>query len=141
MVWIFFLIRYGCVSFENELYVELNDNITGTARSSFIFRIILRKFRLFSTFSQNYTKNERWPGRSGYIIIQFNVKLIFERYTTIPDQKKNPDQKILFFHGEIQFSKCGIWTEFRPIRQVVILFREGLQVHHGTGHTTINQCF
>ena len=57
-----------------------------------------------------------------------NVKLIFERYTTIPDQKKNPDQKILFFHGEIQFSKCGIWTEFRPIRQVVILFREGLHI-------------
>ena len=46
---------------------------------------------------------------------------------------KNPDQKILFFHGEIQFSKCGIWTEFRPIRQVVILFREGLHVFYAIG--------
>ena len=56
------------------------------------------------------------------------VELIFERYTTIPCQEKNPDQKILFFHGEIQFSKCGIWTEFHVIRQVVTFFREGLHL-------------
>ena len=31
------------------------------------------------------------------------VELIFERYTTKPCQEKNPDQNIVFFHGEIQF--------------------------------------
>ena len=56
------------------------------------------------------------------------VELIFERYTTIPCQEKNPDQKILFFHGEIPFSKCGIWTEFHAICQVLMFFREGLHV-------------
>ena len=56
------------------------------------------------------------------------VELIFERYTTIRCQEKNPDQKTLVFHGEIQFSKCGIWIEFHAIRQVVILFREGLHL-------------
>ena len=29
-------------------------------------------------------------------------------YTTIPCQEKNPDQKILIFHGEIQFPKYEI---------------------------------
>ena len=56
------------------------------------------------------------------------VELIFERYTTIPCQEKNPDQKILFFHGEIQFSKCEIWAEYLEICQVVILFRRGLHM-------------
>ena len=56
------------------------------------------------------------------------VESIFERYATIPCQEKNPDQKILFFHGEIWFSKCGIWAEYLEICQVVTLFRRGLHI-------------
>ena len=41
---------------------------------------------------------------------------------------KNPDQKLLFFHGEIWFSKCKIWSKFLEIRQVLQSFRASLHV-------------
>ena len=41
---------------------------------------------------------------------------------------KNPDQKIIFFHGENRFSNYEIWVEFLEICQVSILFREGLHM-------------
>ena len=50
---------------------------------------------------QNYPKTERCPSQSVIFLDKLIVELIFERYTTIPCQEKNPDQKILFFHGEI----------------------------------------
>ena len=40
---------------------------------------------------------------------------IFGKYITIPCQKKKPDQKILFFHRDILFSKFEIekfWSIF-----------------------------
>ena len=56
---------------------------------------------IFSKILQNFTNIRKWLRRLEELSFPDIVELIFERYTTIPCQEKNPDQKILFFHGEI----------------------------------------
>ena len=63
-------------------------------------------------FSWKFSEIWTWlcqSGRSSFLDV---VELISERYITIPCQEKNPDQKILFFHGEIRFSKFEIEQNF-----------------------------
>ena len=58
---------------------------------------------IFSKILQNFTNIGKWLRRLQELSFPDIVELIFERYTTISCQEKNPDQKILFFHGEILF--------------------------------------
>ena len=49
-------------------------------------------------------------GPSGCLIGLVTLDVRNRENQTIPFTEKNPDQKILFFHGEIPFSKFGFGT-------------------------------
>ena len=98
-------------------------------------------FRFFLKKNTQFFENWKMTGPFWTFWDILILELVFERYTTIPFQEKNPDQKILFFHGEIWFSKCGIWAEYLEICQVVILFRRGLHIHQKSETFFIFRCF
>ena len=58
---------------------------------------------IFSKILQNFTNIEKWLRRLEQLSFPDIVKLIFERYTTISCQEKNPDKKYYFSMEKFYF--------------------------------------
>lgn len=105
----------------------VSHKLLRTARSSFSFRIISGFFLIFEKNIPKLFENWKMTGPFWAVWEILIAKLILNATQPYIARKKSRP-KILFFHGEITFPKCGILTEFHVICQVLILFRPGLHL-------------